>query len=716
MNEFIKVAKRENNTKRNFLILNEYQCKHVPCKGAYAFDLFHKLYEKVYDKHKNEKILFIGFAETATAIGFYVAKKFNMPYMTTTRENVEGREYIYFEEKHSHAVDQRMDKAFLNKMIPRIDRIIFVEDEVSTGNTILNGIAEIKKLYPDSNIKFSVASIVNGMQKEHKDKYASLNIDLFYVIEKPVIDYTEYLNSIDTNGDYIITENKYNKDAVKIEKVLYRQKQNRGINNIKDFMTDIYKKADKINIDRQDKILILGTEEFMFPAIYMADFFNRIGIQAVSHSTTRSPICVSDNNEYPLHKRYEMKSLYGDYTTYIYNLQKYDKVIIISDYTKDDHLGYLINALNQAGNIDNISIIKVEYEYDEVMSTYDSDDVVILLKSLNGKIEPEPTEIREKKIQSGVHYSEMLPFEYKPSNKYIDIYEKMLSVFKQDIADAVGRLSDKLYKLHGDNLVIVSLARAGLPVGVLIKRYIRNKYKVNVSHYTISIIRGKGIDKNAVDYILKRHDAKNIQFVDGWTGKGAINKQLKEALIDYPEISDKLAVIADPAYITDLCGTHDDTLIPSSCLNSTVSGLLSRTVLRDDLIGENDFHGVVYYDNLINEDVSLKYIDTIEKCFRYALEEKDTSVEGKTCGMDEVKNIQEKYKIKDITFIKPGIGETTRVLLRRIPDIVLINNKNKDDKELQHIIQLAKEKNVNIEYIDMHCYKCCGIIRNLSDI
>ena len=44
------------------------------------------------------------------------------------------------------------------------------------------------------------------------------------------------------------------------------------------------------------------------------------------------------------------------------------------------------------------------------------------------------------------------------------------------------------------------------------------------------------------------------------------------------------------ANITDLCGTHEDILIPSSCLNATVTGLISRTFLRADIIGKNDFH------------------------------------------------------------------------------------------------------------------------------
>ena len=57
-------------------------------------------------------------------------------------------------------------------------------------------------------------------------------------------------------------------------------------------------------------------------------------------------------------------------------------------------------------------------------SSYIEDDITLLLKDITGLVEPLPTKEREKKIQSGTHYSEMLPLEYRPTDKYIEIYEK----------------------------------------------------------------------------------------------------------------------------------------------------------------------------------------------------------------------------------------------------------------------------------------------------
>ena len=83
-------------------------------------------------------------------------------------------------------------------------------------------------------------------------------------------------------------------------------------------------------------------------------------------------------------------------------------------------------------------------------------------------------------------------------------------------------------------------------------------------------------------------------------------------------------------------------------------------------------------------------------------------------GNCDVKNIKQKYDIEDVNFIKPGVGETTRVLLRRIPYKILVDDLN--NKKLKHILILAKEKNVEVEEFDFKAYSCCGIIKNMKDV
>ena len=346
-----------------------------------------------------------------------------------------------------------------------------------------------------------------------------------------------------------------------------------------------------------------------------------------------------------------------------------------------------------------------------MFSTYKEDDVTILLKDITGLVEPLATKEREAKIQSGTHYSEMLPLEYKPSDSYMQTFKRAVEMYSQITADSAARLSDEIVS-DKKSPVLVSLARAGTSIGVLLKRYIKYKYNRDIPHYTISIIRGRGIDKNAMKYILDRHSPEDIQFVDGWTGKGAIQRTLDEAMKEFEGVSSGLAVLSDPAFIAEKCGTHDDFLIASSCLNSTVSGLLSRTFLRSDIIGENDFHGAHFYKELADEDLTYYFIDSVVSCFDTVKPVHDKHIG--TDGMQEARDICEKYGISDINLVKPSIGEATRVLLRRVPWKVLVHSLD-DYEHLGHLYQLAEEKSVELEVYPLKNYRACGLIKSLAD-
>ncbi len=347
-------------------------------------------------------------------------------------------------------------------------------------------------------------------------------------------------------------------------------------------------------------------------------------------------------------------------------------------------------------------------------SSYSEEDVTLLLKDITGLVQPQPTQERERLIQAGKHYCEMLPVEYVPSGRYMEVYREALRNYAASTAQAVAALAGRILEKKGEDVVLVSLARAGLPIGILLKRYLRIRYGIEVKHYGISIIKGRGIDKNAMAYLLDRYAPKRLQFVDGWIGKGAILNELRKELEEYEGVSPDLAVLADPANVTDLCGTHEDILIPSSCLNSTVSGLVSRTFLRNDIIGEGDFHGAVYYGELADADLSYEFIHAIEKEFGAGFRASEERTAA-GFGVDEVREIAGKFGIGDINLVKPGIGETTRVLLRRVPWKVLVDEKHAKDASLAHILRLAEEKNVPVECYPLRHYRACGIIKRMAE-
>ncbi|TNY35764.1 cysteine protease StiP family protein [Thermomonospora catenispora] len=359
--------------------------------------------------------------------------------------------------------------------------------------------------------------------------------------------------------------------------------------------------------------------------------------------------------------------------------------------------------------------------------SYPAEDVAWLLKDLSQVKLEAPIEEREAAIQAGrAHYAESLPVEYQPGPEYRRLFHRALEASASRLAYAVGLVTELILAERGRETVLVSLARAGTPVGVLIRRWARAAHGLDLPHYSLSIVRGRGIDRVALRYLTEHHDPASVMFVDGWTGKGVITRELTTALEAYfrdtgVRFPGDLAVLADPGRCTRLYGTREDFLIPSACLNSTVSGLVSRTVLNDELIGPNDFHGAKFYAELAPSDVSGVFLDAV--CARFgevaervardwpALREADRTPDWS--GWAAVRRIGERYGIDDLNLIKPGVGETTRVLLRRVPWRVLVRSDALASGDLAHIRLLAAERGVPVVEVEPDAlpYACAGLVR-----
>ena len=345
-------------------------------------------------------------------------------------------------------------------------------------------------------------------------------------------------------------------------------------------------------------------------------------------------------------------------------------------------------------------------------STFQDRDCVYLLKDLTGVIGFTPHAEKEKNISDGVNYSEMITKEEPLPDELNDIFHDMLALKADDLARYTGIVSNRIFSESGANTVIVSLARAGSPVGALIKRYIRFRYGIEIPHYSISIIRDRGIDKNALNHVRKVHPGGILTFVDGWTGKGSITRELEKSIREYNKetgasLSAKLAVLADPARLSAIAGTRKDVCIPNACLNSTISGLVSRTILNKNYLAETDYHGAVRYDRLKDWDVTNLFLDTVESKFSYdcgACEEM-----GQSC-VETIKNrLVSDFPIADINKVKLSIGESSRALLRRIPYIVLVRNiKNPD---LSFVLHMARIKGVEVREYDTMDYECITLLR-----
>ncbi|WP_028475844.1 cysteine protease StiP family protein [Nocardia sp. CNY236] len=358
--------------------------------------------------------------------------------------------------------------------------------------------------------------------------------------------------------------------------------------------------------------------------------------------------------------------------------------------------------------------------------SYAADDVSWLLKNLSDVALEADVAERERKIQAGAaHYAESLPIEYQPDASYRALFDDVLVASAERLALAVATVSELVVAERGEDIVLVSLARAGTPIGILMRRWLQaRRPSLMVPHYAVSIVRDRGIDGVALEYLAQHHDPDTIVFVDGWTGKGAIARELAAALDDYraaggPRFDSDLAVLADPGHCVRTYGTRDDFLIASACLNSTVSGLISRTVLNEALIGIEDFHGAKFYRELADDDVSKHFLDTVSEAFGAVRERVDAQVAAVRAsdrtptwtGWASVEEVRRQYGISSVNFVKPGVGETTRVLLRRVPWRVLL--READAPEHAHIRMLAAARGVPLEVVGDLAYSCMGLIKDV---
>lgn len=337
--------------------------------------------------------------------------------------------------------------------------------------------------------------------------------------------------------------------------------------------------------------------------------------------------------------------------------------------------------------------------------SYLPEDVTFLLTP----IRIATTEVAEKErlIQSGhAHYSEMISQERRPDARYLAIYEQALDRHLPRIAADIARLAHRLVQdidegTLGQQLSLCSLVRAGIPYGVLLRRTL-TRLGVDVAHYGVSIIRDRGLDRVAMAKVCAERPEADILFIDGWTGKGAISGELGRAWQAITGQPARLVVLADPSGHAWLAGSFDDWLIPSGILGANVSGLISRSILRPDLVGANDFHAAMTVDHLADIDRSRDFIDRVMAGVEEALKttaaaDRDParSAGHRAQAASCVKAIATLYQVDNLNRIKPGIAEATRAVLRRRPHKVFLSDAQ--DPDLAALIHLCQQDAIDIE-------------------
>ncbi len=323
------LARRYGNAKRHYLIVNKKQAKHVPTRPDDAFAIMEDLGRAV-GKLSNGKCAVIGFAETATSLGAVVASCLEDSFfLTTTREDPEGHEYLVFSEDHSHAARQLLVLDELAKRIDSVDTLVLVDDEISTGNTMKHLLDVLGERIPLSGKKIIIASFLNRMSEEKRRLFQQSGIEFAELLRKDEVD-MDYVESLPEIAPKEIMRRET--DDAPCLAFGYRVNPRFGV----DFATyqdecerlveTLLQKLPPLDGKR---VLVLGSEECMYPSLFLSKTLERrYTCHCFCHSSTRSPISVSGNiaNGYRVCSAYEEGR-----TNYLYFLDSYDIVVVLTD-------------------------------------------------------------------------------------------------------------------------------------------------------------------------------------------------------------------------------------------------------------------------------------------------------------------------------------------------------------------------------------------------
>ncbi len=359
----------------------------------YAKEAYRKLMDERLAFAFTEPIKFVGFAETATALGHSMYRLFDdgTSYIHTTREDIPGlRPIIRFEEEHSHAVDHRcyaLDEGAFAGDGP----IVLVDDEITTGKTTLNIIRDIQEHFPRK--QYVIASLLDWRTDSDEQAFADLEVELGITITPlsllkgkievqgvPILDHAEYAGQAgnpehaatsmaEVNKDASgIIDHRFEQEASGFERVVHSSMSTDGYTNTAPYLkytgrfglqsidnsaldAEITRTAERLKQLRSgQRTLVMGTGEFMYIPMRIAA---ELGPDVYFQSTTRSPVYphreegygVACGVTYPSPEDSTIRN-------FIYNVDpgQYDEIFVLMERESDlERMNPMLEALNRLG-------------------------------------------------------------------------------------------------------------------------------------------------------------------------------------------------------------------------------------------------------------------------------------------------------------------------------------------------------------------------------
>ncbi len=339
LEDLFDMAERRN-PKRAFLFVSKVLGRHIPVAPGIMRSVYRQLAEQ-FPTLDTGPVLFIGMAETAVGLGAGVFdearhRAAEPVYLTSTRHPVPGELLCEFKENHSHATDHLIylpDDAELRRRVVNARTLVLIDDEATTGNTFIN-LLEALQNAGLSQLTRVVAVTLTDWSGDALATRCTLPVETVSLVQ----------------GDWHWEPNPdapipvmpaVNVTATGSVPITGRQSWGR--------LGMTMPRADlglQIAPHVGEKILVLGTGEFVWEPFLLAERLEKAGADVKYSSTTRSPIATG----FAIQSAIAFADNYGlGIPNYVYNVahQQFDRILLCSETPAASIDPALLDALRQ---------------------------------------------------------------------------------------------------------------------------------------------------------------------------------------------------------------------------------------------------------------------------------------------------------------------------------------------------------------------------------
>lgn len=339
LDDLFEMAERRN-PKRAFLFVSKVLGRHIPVTPGIMRSVYRQLAEQ-FPTLDRGPVLFIGMAETAVGLGAGVFDELRQRvaepvYLTSTRHPVEGDLLCEFKENHSHATDHLIylpDDAELRRRVVEARTLVLIDDEATTGNTFIN-LLEALQNAGLTHLTNVMAVTLTDWSGDALARRCTLPLQTVSLIQGD----WHWAPNPDAPVPVMPAVNVTAAGSVPIT-----GRQSWGRLGMATPAADL---GADIKTHAGEKLLVLGTSEFVWEPFLLAERLEKEGAAVKYSSTTRSPIATG----FAIQSAIAFTDNYGlGIANFVYNVahQQFDRILLCTETPAASVDSVLIAALHQ---------------------------------------------------------------------------------------------------------------------------------------------------------------------------------------------------------------------------------------------------------------------------------------------------------------------------------------------------------------------------------